>query len=87
MTLVTVLADQGQVPGVDVGDAGTGALGHGLQQCGRDDLVGGADHGQDGMVFQAGVPDGSPSALRGGDDRGRRGRAGRWRSSRGPGPA
>src|SRR6266702_1714307 len=35
--------DQGQVAGVDVGDAGTGALGHGLQQSGRDDLVGGAD--------------------------------------------
>lgn len=37
--------DQGQVAGVDRGDVGLGALGHGLQQSGRDDLVGGADHG------------------------------------------
>jgi hypothetical protein len=39
------VGDQGQVAGVDRGDAGFGAVGHGLQQSGRDDLVGGADHG------------------------------------------
>ena len=38
------VGDQGQVSGVDLGDVGLGALGHGFQQSGRDDLVGGSDH-------------------------------------------
>ena len=51
------------MPGVDVGDLGARALGHESQLCGRDDLVRRPDHAQDGMVFQAGGPDGSVDAL------------------------
>ena len=68
--------DHGQVPGVDIGDVGARALSHEGQFGGRDDPVGGADHGpgRDGLLGRwpgrLGERAGRWRPLGDGDDRG-----------------
>src|SRR5579864_1706102 len=58
------VGDHRQVRGArDDGDAGVCLPGHGEQFGRRDGVVAGADDGQDGMVAQAGTPDGWVSAI------------------------
>src|SRR5690242_15802403 len=57
------LGDEGQVPGVDVGDAGARALSHERLVRERDDVVCRPDHGPGRDGFPGGVPNVAASAL------------------------